>query len=452
MTERNRNRVGFKSLALLAALLGGPATASAQYQSGATAAQIAAAMDIPTSAIISAVVTQESGPKARAVTPNFGPNVLPAAGTTMAMLSNGVAATPSQPGYVGGTGTAFPFGGPKTAPITTNGLCPSPATVNDLTQVSITIHAPAGVSGFKFDHNYYTTDYPAYLCTTYGDGFAGIVSRGGVDAPMTFDALGQPITSNDVMFLAPGPLGTSILQGTGFENHGATGWLTSSANVNSGEVFTLKLYIWDSGDQLYDSAVLLDNFKWIFDENAVGVNAGDDATLVAGVTGTAHFTRTAETTGIVSSSQWLEGATVLSQTATLDIDLSLGAHTLTFVATKPSGEVVTDIVTVTVQLPTAVGMPGPQGPQGPQGAVGPQGLQGLQGPQGPKGEQGLQGPKGDKGDKGDPGQMPSGTVVFVMPDDPAPAGYTLIATFKQTMDVAGGKGNSPIVVRVYRKQ
>ena len=76
------------------------------------------------------------------------------------------------------------------------------------------------------------------------------------------------------------------------------------------------------------------------------------------------------------------------------------------------------------------------------------------GAMGPAGATGATGPKGDKGDRGDSaGSTPSGTVVFVMPGDPAPAGYTLVATFKQEMDLRPGDrgGNRNVTVRVFRK-
>ena len=44
---------------------------------------------------------------------------------------------------------------------------------------------------------------------------------------------------------------------------GATGWLTSQAPVSPGEEFTLEFMIWDAGDGILDSSVLLDNFTWV---------------------------------------------------------------------------------------------------------------------------------------------------------------------------------------------
>jgi hypothetical protein len=46
---------------------------------------------------------------------------------------------------------------------------------------------------------------------------------------------------------------------------GATSWLTSQAPVQPGEVITIEFLIWDTGDNSYDSSVILDNFTWVPD-------------------------------------------------------------------------------------------------------------------------------------------------------------------------------------------
>jgi hypothetical protein len=70
------------------------------------------------------------------------------------------------------------------------------------------------------------------------------------------------------------PSGEAELSGTGFSDPGqfcnsqqssgggATGWLTTSAPVQPGEVMTIEFMIWDTGDASYDSSVVLDNFVW----------------------------------------------------------------------------------------------------------------------------------------------------------------------------------------------
>ena len=56
---------------------------------------------------------------------------------------------------------------------------------------------------------------------------------------------------------------------------GATGWLTTSAPIHPGEQFTLEFMIWDAGDGILDSSVLLDHFQWI------GQSAGSPGTQPA---------------------------------------------------------------------------------------------------------------------------------------------------------------------------
>jgi hypothetical protein len=43
----------------------------------------------------------------------------------------------------------------------------------------------------------------------------------------------------------------------------STGWLTTKAPIQPGEQFTLDLMIWDAGDGLLDSSVILDHFQWL---------------------------------------------------------------------------------------------------------------------------------------------------------------------------------------------
>ena len=91
--------------------------------------------------------------------------------------------------------------------------------------------------------------------------------------------------------------------------------------------------------------------------------------------------------------------------------------------------------------------PGPAGPQGEPGPVGPQGPQGEQGPIGPMGPAG---PVGPEGPKGDPGELPSGSLVFMLASDPAPADYTLLGSFDQKLNGDGGPRS--VTIRVYRKR
>ena len=43
---------------------------------------------------------------------------------------------------------------------------------------------------------------------------------------------------------------------------GGTDWLMLRGNVVPGEIITLRFALWDTGDGIYDSVVILDNFQW----------------------------------------------------------------------------------------------------------------------------------------------------------------------------------------------
>src|SRR6185295_6569400 len=49
---------------------------------------------------------------------------------------------------------------------------------------------------------------------------------------------------------------------------GATGWLSTQAAVQPGEQFTLEFMIWDAGDGILDSTVLIDHFQWLGEASA----------------------------------------------------------------------------------------------------------------------------------------------------------------------------------------
>ncbi len=93
---------------------------------------------------------------------------------------------------------------------------------------------------------------------------------------ISFDGNGNPISVNSgfVNVCTPGfykdrnfpcVQGPTALNGTGFEQHAASGWLTTTAPIalNAGGTFTLRFAIWDAGDMILDSTILIDNFRWV---------------------------------------------------------------------------------------------------------------------------------------------------------------------------------------------
>lgn len=196
-----------------------------------------------------------------------------------------------------GNGSAPP-GYPKPA-----AGCEQESEVNDVISLKLELKAPANVNGIRFDFNFYSGEWPAYICSPFNDGFIAYLTakgfNGGNGDNMSFDKDNNPVSVNNGFFdrctpnfetgcapdseqqaTAACPGGVAELGGTGFgiegswcspyggtnaksTNGGATGWLTSQAPVKPGETFTLELMIWDTGDAVLDSSVLIDNFTWV---------------------------------------------------------------------------------------------------------------------------------------------------------------------------------------------
>jgi hypothetical protein len=196
-----------------------------------------------------------------------------------------------------GNGTAPP-GFPKGAT-----GCPNATQANDVINLKLTLKAPPNSSGVKFDFNFFSGEWPAYICSAFNDSFIAYLTakgfNGGKPDNISFDKDKNPVSVNNGFFdrCTPGveigcaggktatsqcPGGANELAGTGFGivdqwcaaydpfgnggaqsvNGGATGWLTSQAPVQGGEEFTLEFMIWDTGDGILDSSVLIDNFTW----------------------------------------------------------------------------------------------------------------------------------------------------------------------------------------------
>jgi len=232
----------------------------------------------------------------------LGP-VSPREGAKVLALSSGSARGPNDPGYqsVGGywkdqTAHGSPPGYPKESP-----ACPGSVTGEpyDSAGLKVVIKTPIDAKSFSFNLDFYTYEYPNYICDTYNDFFVAMMSptpSGLPDGNISFDPDGNTISVNagflDVC--TPGnhggknfscTQGTAELMGTGFDEQialdfktfeetlgsAATGWLETKAPIDSpGSDITLHFAIWDSGDGVLDSTVLIDNFKFESDGTTTG--------------------------------------------------------------------------------------------------------------------------------------------------------------------------------------
>jgi len=135
----------------------------------------------------------------------------------------------------------------------------------DVTVLAIHIDVPANTNCLVgMDFRFLSDEYPEYVGTRYNDAFIAEVDRttwttrgSEIDAPdnFAFDPTGNPITIN-----AAGVTSMTAEAATGTIYDGATPLLTAATPISPG-AHTIYLSIFDQGDQIYDSAVLIDNLR-----------------------------------------------------------------------------------------------------------------------------------------------------------------------------------------------
>lgn len=214
--------------------------------------------------------------------PGFGPNVKPRLGANMLALSSGTARQPTDPGYLSpdgaelGTASYTPPGFPIDSPACGNVKTANDDAANNPAALELVIRAPTNANLLSFDFNFYTYEFPAFVCTQFNDFFVVLQSpapKSAQNGNISFDVQGNPVSVNNGYLEVCAAqtagtkqfdckLGPSALDGTGFEGHAATGWLNTQSPVAGGYEITLRFAIWDMGDEVLDSTVLIDNFTF----------------------------------------------------------------------------------------------------------------------------------------------------------------------------------------------
>lgn len=211
---------------------------------------------------------------------DFGSNTTPREGNQFLVLSTGVARAPDDPGFElrgqNGYNKGYQVNLPASYLAASGGAvgsCEPVSSFYDGIGLKVTLQVPEGINSASFDTRFFSQDYPQYVCTQYSDQVAVFVSPppGTLSTEnVYFDSFGNPLSINSGGFIqvcepSAGnecPLGTADLQGTGFESDGASSWLTTSFPVTPGETIEVVFTIWDSSDGVFDSLVILDNWKW----------------------------------------------------------------------------------------------------------------------------------------------------------------------------------------------
>ena len=229
------------------------------------------------------------------ILPSFGPMHPPLEGQRMLALSSGAARREADPGFVHrnlqkGYECEAPEGFPKET-----ASCPgiSTGTPGDAAALELVLTAPSNAQSFEFEFNFFTYEWPQFICTEYNDQFVTILEpfpSGQLDGNISFDSEGNAVSVNNGYLQSCGclttfcqvppppndvktftcPLGTQGLEGTDFAvddvspdySNGSTGWLRTTAPVQPGQTIHVRFAIYDSGDFKVDSTVLVDNWAW----------------------------------------------------------------------------------------------------------------------------------------------------------------------------------------------
>lgn len=261
------------------------------------AASYAAAFELCGPWLVSASFNAGADKRGRGIKADYG-TYRPKAGASFVALSTGMAADKNDAGYaVPQPGTDFFKKASNPAPMTNNNpTCgnkdPDPLQVNDYTELTLTLKVPQNARSFSFRLNFMSSEYPEFVGTEYNDKFLALLESKAYSGNISFDKFKNPITVNagffdvcDSALICEGTkqnkCGQSLAQlaGTGYEDTapleadrigGGTGWLTTTSPVAPGETATLRFIIFDEGDGIYDSAVLIDDFQWQLEAAADG--------------------------------------------------------------------------------------------------------------------------------------------------------------------------------------
>lgn len=185
---------------------------------------------------------------------------------------------------------------------------------NDYAELKLSVKVPSNANAMLFDFSFFSSEFNEFWKSDFNDGFFVLVTSKNLKGiNVAKDSAGLGITVNSGYFqlcpAAPGPAGLDpgkagglkncvgqptdpgskilgSLTGTGFAGEllatpstndttpglndatktyvygGSSGWLTSKFGVTPGETLIIRFVIFDTGDNILDSAVLLDNVRW----------------------------------------------------------------------------------------------------------------------------------------------------------------------------------------------
>ena len=190
------------------------------------------------------------------------------------LLATGPATGTSHSSNIGGSSKADPWD-------------PGGALTYNNVEIKMQVKAPPGAKGFSLDYIFFSEEYEEYIGSTFNDKFYMILNApqttGGQDTIINFTQCSNPGSYFDFQkdgqkwcyiaintaFSEPCTNVTTNIAGTGYEcgsggssAGSSTGWLVTTWPIESEEEFTITFHIHDTGDGIYDSEVIMDNWVW----------------------------------------------------------------------------------------------------------------------------------------------------------------------------------------------
>jgi hypothetical protein len=221
------------------------------------AGQVAATIASPSANVVAADFTMNY-PSAPANGYSDGLNVFPTNGPTFGILTSGDVQLADDPNSSASSGLDQ-NGGSRF-----DGTHLRGDTDYDATILRIDLLVQTGANCLTFDFKFFSEEFPEYVNTDFNDAFIAeldtstwTTSGSTISAPnnFAFDPSNNVISIN-----AAGNTSMSAGEAAGTTYDGATPLLSASTQVTPG-LHSLYLSIFDQGDQIFDSAVFLDNLR-----------------------------------------------------------------------------------------------------------------------------------------------------------------------------------------------
>ncbi len=144
-------------------------------------------------------------------------------------------------------------------------------TAYDISTLAVPISVPTDKNCIALQYRFLSDEFPEYVDTQYNDAFIAeldvsnwTTSGSDIDAPRDFatNTGAAQVSVNGV-----GPIAVSPAESEGTTYDAATGLVTTKTQITPGN-HTLYLSIFDQGDQIYDSAVFVDNVRTLTESPA----------------------------------------------------------------------------------------------------------------------------------------------------------------------------------------